>query len=137
MARRPRRWRRSGRSCCSTTARSGASRRRASAIELRRVKDRHIAVEKASAIIDALHAALDHERGGEIAAQLDQIYTYVGFRLQRINLNGDVAICDELVARLGELRASWAQIADSPPPVEAAPASPGRAWRLPATAVTI
>ena len=25
----------------------------------------------------------------------------------------DPAICDELVARLGELRASWAQIADA------------------------
>jgi flagellar protein FliS len=83
------------------------------AIELRSVKDRHTAVQKASAIIDALHAALDHERGGEIAAQLDKIYTYVGFRLQRINLDSDPAICDELVARLGELRASWARIADA------------------------
>jgi len=82
------------------------------AIELHRINDRHTAIEKASAIIDALHAALDHERGGEIAVQLDRIYTYVSFRLQRVNLDDDAAICDELVARLGELRASWAQIAD-------------------------
>jgi flagellar protein FliS len=83
------------------------------AVEQRRIKDRHVAVEKASAIVDALQAALDHERGGEIAAQLDKIYTYLGFRLQRINLDDDPAICDELVARLGELRASWAQLADA------------------------
>jgi flagellar secretion chaperone FliS len=82
------------------------------AIELQGVNDRYTAIEKASAIIDALHAALDHERGGEIAAQLDQIYTYVSFRLQRVNLDDDPGICDELVARLGELRGSWAQIAD-------------------------
>ena len=81
------------------------------AIEQRRVNERHTAVEKASAIVDALHAALDHERGGEIAAQLDRIYTYVSFRLQRVNLDNDPAICDELVARLSELRTSWAEIA--------------------------
>ena len=82
------------------------------ALELGRINDRYIAVHKATAIIDALHACLDYERGGEIARRLGQIYTYVSFRLQRINLNGDVAICDELVLRLGELRASWAQIAE-------------------------
>jgi flagellar secretion chaperone FliS len=94
------------------------------AIELRRIKDRCTAIGKASAIIEALHAALDHERGGEIAAHLDRIYTYVSFRLQRVNLDDDPAICDELVARLGELRASWALLAD---PGGASPAEPGRA----------
>jgi flagellar protein FliS len=96
------------------------------AIEERRVKDRYTAVEKAGAIDDALHAALDHERGGEIAVQLDRIYTYVGFRLQRVNLDDDPAICDELVARLGELRASWAQIA-APAGAAPAPAPLGQA----------
>jgi flagellar protein FliS len=107
------------------------------ALELGRINDRYIAVHKAAAIIDALHACLDYERGGEIARRLDQIYTYVGLRLQRINLNGDVAICDELVLRLGELRASWARIAefgtarDGPSPTAAPgggrPAAPGPA----------
>lgn len=83
------------------------------AIELRRFNDRYIAVSKATAIVDALHACLDYERGGEIAKSLDQIYTYVSFRLQRVNLSDDVAICDELIERLSELRTSWAQIADT------------------------
>jgi flagellar protein FliS len=52
------------------------------ALEQGRVNERYVAVEKARAIIDALHACLDHERGGDIASHLDQIYTYVGFRLQ-------------------------------------------------------
>lgn len=109
------------------------------ALEQGHVNERYIAVEKARAIIDALHACLDHERGGDIARHLDQIYTYVGFRLQRINLNGDVAICDELVERLGELRASWAQIAGlATAQVGAAPA-PAEVARgaLPGTVVTI
>jgi hypothetical protein len=54
-----------------------------------------VALGKATAIIDALAACLDHERGGEIAANLDRIYTYVSFRLQRVNLTDDVAICDQ------------------------------------------
>jgi flagellar protein FliS len=83
------------------------------AIERRAVKDRYFAIGKAAAIIDALQGCLDHERGGEIASNLDRLYTYFGMRLQRINLKDDVRICDELVERLGELRASWAQIADA------------------------
>lgn len=103
------------------------------AIVERRIKDRHTAVTKAAAIIDALHAALDHERGGEIADRLDRIYTYVTFRLHRVNLDDDPAICDELVARLAELRASWAQLAD---PAGSAPAQPGPAVEA-GTTVTI
>ena len=91
------------------------------AIERRAINQRHVAVGKAAAIIDALHACLDHERGGEIASNLDRLYTYFGMRLQHINLKDDVRICDELVARLGELRAAWAQIADG----GVAPGTPG------------
>ena len=108
------------------------------ALEQGRVNERYIAVAKASAIVEALQACLDHERGGEIARNLDRIYTYIAFRLQRINLYGDLAVCDELVLRLGELRASWAQVAGLTP-VEAGaptPAEPARA-PSPGTALTI
>ena len=107
------------------------------ALELGRINDRCIAIQKATAIVDALHACLDYERGGEIATGLDQIYTYISFRLQRINLTGEVAICDELVLRLGELRASWAQIAElGTGRGEAGPAGGARP-AAPAPAVTI
>ena len=82
------------------------------AIEAKRINERYIAVTKAAAIVDALHACLDHEQGGEIAQNLDRIYTHIAFRLQNINLSDDPAICDELIARLGELRAAWAELAD-------------------------
>ncbi len=102
------------------------------ALEERQVKERCVAVAKATAIIDGLQAALDHERGGEIAANLDRIYTYLGLRLQSVNLTQDPSICDELVERLGELRASWAALASGRPTSGAAP---GRApTPAPATA---
>jgi len=82
------------------------------AIEERRISDRCVAVTKATAIIEGLQSALDHEQGGEIAANLDRIYSYVCFRLQDINLKDDVAVCDELRDRLAELRAAWAELAN-------------------------
>ena len=83
------------------------------AIAQRRVSERYTAVTKAAAIIDGLQSGLDHERGGEIAHNLDRLYTYMTFRLQSLNLTGDITVCDELIARLSELRASWAQLGAS------------------------
>jgi flagellar protein FliS len=104
------------------------------------IQERYTAVNKAAAIVDALHACLDRERGGEIAQNLDRLYTYFSMRLQQINLKDDIQICDELVARLGELRASWAQIADRGAAAESGdPATaPARSWSADAaTTVTI
>lgn len=80
------------------------------AIEAGRIPARHVAVAKAAAIVDALQRSLDHERGGEIAGNLDRLYTHLGFRMQQINLANDPAICDEVAQRLGELRAAWATL---------------------------
>jgi flagellar protein FliS len=85
------------------------------AIEARRVNDRWLAVRKATAIIEGLQSCLDHGRGGEIAHNLDRIYSHVVLRLQRINLTDDPAICDEVIARLDQLRAAWSQLAGGPP----------------------
>jgi flagellar protein FliS len=81
------------------------------AIEGQRIRERCVAVQKATAIIEGLQSCLDHECGGQIASNLDRLYTHVVFRLQRINLGNDPAICDELIALLDELRAAWAQVA--------------------------
>jgi flagellar biosynthetic protein FliS len=59
------------------------------AVEEGRVEDRYRAVEKAAAIVDALHACLDMERGGEVAALLDRLYTYASVRMQLINTRND------------------------------------------------
>jgi flagellar protein FliS len=93
------------------------------AILARRINERCRAVQKATAIIEGLQSCLDHERGGEIARNLDRLYTHLTFRLQRINLTDDPAICDEAIARLDQLRASWAQLAAG----AAAPAGTDRA----------
>ena len=86
--------------------------------------DRYQAVQKATLILEGLQGCLDHEKGGEIAPQLDRLYTHYIFRLQAINVDDDPAICDELIALIGELRESWAALAkpgaSSPQPATAA-----------------
>ena len=85
------------------------------AIEARHINERCLAVRKATAIIEGLQSCLDHARGGEIARNLDRIYSHVIFRLQRVNMTDDPAICDEVIARLDQLRLAWAQLAGSAP----------------------
>jgi flagellar protein FliS len=77
-----------------------------------RIEDRFRAVQKASAIVDGLHACLDFERGGEIAPLLDRMYGYIGLRLQQINIRNDPGICDELIACLDQLRSAWHALAE-------------------------
>jgi flagellar protein FliS len=103
------------------------------AIVAGRINERCCAVQKATAIIEGLQSCLDHERGGELARNLDRIYTHISFRLQRVNLTNDPAICDELIARLDQLRGAWAQLAAG----AAAPAGKGRVQPDQAMAVTI
>ena len=81
----------------------------------RRINDRYMAIQKATTIIEALQGCLDHDKGGDIALQLDRLYTHFVFRLQAVNMKDDPAICDELVERIGELRSSWAAIAAAEP----------------------
>lgn len=81
------------------------------AIERGDVEARYRATSRATAIVDALQACLDHEQGGEIAALLDRYYTYLSLRLAAVNIRNDPAICDEILARLAEMRASWAELA--------------------------
>lgn len=68
-------------------------------------------IGKAIDIISGLRAALDHERGGEIAANLQAIYDYSELRLLEANLKNDAARFDEVTRLLGEIRAAWDGIA--------------------------
>jgi flagellar protein FliS len=77
-----------------------------------RIEDRFNAVLKAARIVDGLQSCLDHDRGGEVAPLLDRLYTYISLRMQQVNTRNDPAICDELIARLGELRDAWRVLAE-------------------------
>lgn len=57
-----------------------------------------------------LLAALDTERGGEIAQGLSLIYDYCGRLLLEANLRNDLAKLDEAVRLLSEIGAAWQDV---------------------------
>lgn len=61
----------------------------------------------AVSIINGLRNSLDHDRGGEIAANLDDLYDYLCRRLLQSNSENDLSILDEVSSLLGEIKAAW------------------------------
>lgn len=65
-------------------------------------------IKIATAIIaDGLCASLDMEAGGEIAANLDDLYKYMLQRLLKAHAENDVAILDEVNSLLQEIKTGW------------------------------
>ena len=83
----------------------------AGAIGRGEIEARFRASERARAIVRTLEGALDHERGGAIAANLGRLYGYIDRRLTDLNLANDPAIAEEIAGLLRALRDGWAQLA--------------------------
>lgn len=58
-------------------------------------------------IISSLQESLDHERGGEIASNLERLYDYMTRRLWDANRLNDVDIINEVMSLLLEVKAGW------------------------------
>jgi flagellar secretion chaperone FliS len=74
------------------------------------------ALSRAMAIVTELHGMLDLEQGGEVAASLDSLYTYMMERLTTANQQRDPAPVVEVMKLMTGLRDAWSQIAQAPPP---------------------
>ena len=71
-------------------------------------------IGKAISLVEGLRASLDHQRGGEVARNLDDLYEYIGRRLLEANLRNDTAILDEAATLLGEIKQAWDRIVAGP-----------------------
>jgi flagellar protein FliS len=89
------------------------------------------ALGRAVRMIDGLRSCLDHDRGGEIAANLGALYEYMTRRLTEGNLRNDRRPLDEVADLLEEIRSGWQQMASSPN-LRAVPAATAGASRNPA-----
>src|SRR5262245_1087148 len=77
----------------------------------RDIPARRVALSKAMAIVSELQGALDMERGGTIAAELDRLYTWINSRLLDAIVNQDAKPIEEARRVLETLRGAWQQIA--------------------------
>lgn len=70
-------------------------------------------IQKAQAIITELQVSLDMEKGGEIARNLMSLYVYFNEELVTVNITHNRDKLNFILKMLGELVASWRQIASS------------------------
>ena len=68
-------------------------------------------IGKSVAIIGGLRDGLDHERGGELAANLDSLYEYMVTRLTEANISNEPAILEEVAGLLRDIKSGWDAIA--------------------------
>ena len=61
----------------------------------------------AISIIDGLRVSLDKKAGGDIAANLDDLYDYMERRLFQANLENDALILDEVSGLLRDIKSAW------------------------------
>lgn len=61
-------------------------------------------------IIDGLRASLDHQRGGDIAANLGAMYDYMERRLVEANAQADAGIIAEVNSLVNEIKEGWDSI---------------------------
>ena len=69
-------------------------------------------ISRVMAIICEFSNSLDHEIGGEIAADLDALYGFMTRELTRANLTGDRKALEVVEKLLLELRETWVEAAD-------------------------
>lgn len=68
----------------------------------------------AISIIGGLRDSLDHDKGGSIANNLEDLYEYMTFRIMEANLKNDLQIIDEVHGLLMEIKSAWDQLALKP-----------------------
>jgi len=65
------------------------------------------ALSRASRIVVGLQEGLDFDRGGELAQNLGELYTYVNRRLLHVNARNDLMTLEELHGLMSEIRGAW------------------------------
>lgn len=80
-------------------------------IENAAIPEKGQSISRAIAIIeDGLRLALDKEKGGELAENLDALYDYISYKLLLANLENSVPDLEQGLDLLVQLRGSWVEI---------------------------
>ncbi|MEA3244366.1 MAG: flagellar export chaperone FliS [Pseudomonadota bacterium] len=69
-------------------------------------------IGSAISILEGLKSSLDMEKGGEIAQNLEDLYSYMERRLIEANSINDTSLLDEVSDLLKQIKEAWDAIAD-------------------------
>lgn len=76
-------------------------------IQNRAIEDKSRALARASRIVIGLQSVLDFQRGGELAQNLNDLYSYVTSRLFHINAHNDLEALDEVQGLMRDIADAW------------------------------
>lgn len=79
-------------------------------IERNEIQGKGESLSRATRIVLGLQGSLDLEKGGEIAANLADLYDYCTRRLMHANLKNDIEAVQEVKRLMGEIREAWSQV---------------------------
>jgi flagellar protein FliS len=80
------------------------------AMEHRETEAKNRLIHRAVAIVQELRASLNLKAGGQIAANMGDLYDYCGRQLVRANAENRPEMLDEVGNLLREIRSAWIQI---------------------------
>ena len=76
-------------------------------IQHNNVSEKSKAIARASRIVLGLQGALDFEKGGDLAGNLNELYNYVTRRLLHVNARNDLKALEEIHGLMTEIRSAW------------------------------
>ncbi len=79
-------------------------------IERKAIEEKSKALTRASRIVVGLQAALDLDKGGELASNLNELYSYIVRRLLHVNVHNDLEALKEVHSLITEVREAWQQV---------------------------
>jgi flagellar protein FliS len=68
------------------------------------------AIGKSISILDNLRVSLDHEQGGAVAANLEQLYDYMTRRLLEASVAQDAELLAEVMGLVKEVKSAWEEV---------------------------
>jgi flagellar protein FliS len=76
-------------------------------IERQAIEEKSRSLTRASRILVGLQGALDFEQGGDLAANLHELYAYAIRRLLHVNIHNDLQTLQEVHSLMSEVREAW------------------------------
>ena len=76
-------------------------------IERGSITEKSKSIARAGRIVVGLQGALDFEKGGDIARNLNDLYSYITRRLFHVNAHNDLAALQEIHTLMDEIRQAW------------------------------
>ncbi|PUE18792.1 MULTISPECIES: flagellar export chaperone FliS [unclassified Limnohabitans] len=71
------------------------------------IEEKSKSISRAGRIVVGLQGALDFERGGELAQNLNELYVYVTRRLFHVNAYNDLAALEEVQSLIKDIADAW------------------------------